>query len=358
MQMGQRVLLFIMVLAMLSCQDKEEGGVDIVPVHDGYVRAVDISFLPMVESRGITFFNQNDRPQDALSIFRESGINTVRIRLWHGPEDVHSSLEEVKAFAERVKAEGMHVWLCVHYSDTWADPGEQKTPQAWTGLQAEALMDSVYAYTRHIMTEIEPHIIQIGNEINNGMLYPLGSRWDNPEQFKALVREGIGAARSVDSTCKIMIHYAGLEGSASFYELFEDVSYDQIGISYYPLWHGKDLDVLKNTMSALKNDYGKEVIVAETAYPFTLLWNDHTNNIVGEESQLLPDFPASLEGQKDFFKKIIDLNKEVGGSGVAWWGAAWIAFDGTESTQGSTWENQALFDFTNKITPAAKVFRD
>lgn len=358
MNCKQILFLFSILVAVMACQKDDDQDVDFTPIHDGYIRAVDISFLPMIEDSGIVFFDRDSRARRALTILRESGVNTVRVRLWHNPVDDHSSLEEVKSFAERIRAEDMKVWLCVHYSDTWADPGEQIIPSAWSGLSLETLLDSVDQYTRYIMREVEPDMIQVGNEINNGMLLPLGSRWNNESDFKSLVNTGMRAVRETDSSCKIMLHYAGLQGAGDFYRLFEDQDYDQIGISYYPIWHGKDLDELKTTMENLRIEFDKEIIVAETAYPFTLSWDDNTNNIVGEEDQLIPEYPATLEGQRDFFRKIVDLNKEAGGTGVAWWGAAWVAFDGPQSSQGSTWENQALFDFTNKITPAARVFRE
>lgn len=348
------------IFILLSACTKEKGDDDTTPIlDDGFIRGVDISFLPMIEKRNITLFNKDYEAKNGLRIMKESGVNTVRIRLWHRPSNEHSGLEEVVAFANRVKSEGMKVWLCLHYSDTWADPGEQEAPQLWQNLTYPEVRDSLIQYTINVMEKVDPDIVQIGNEINNGMVYPYGSRWNQEAQFKDLVKEGIKAAKEVNPDCKIMLHYAGTNRIKDFLDLFDDLDYDQIGISYYPLWHGKDLTALESTLKSIGTDYDKEVIIAETAYPFTLSWNDFTNNIMGEESQLiLPDYPATLKGQRDFLDKIVEITQRAEGHGVCYWGAAWISFDGPESTNGSSWENQALFDFSNRIVPAASVFKE
>ena len=350
------LLASFFILLSACSKDKEDD--DSTPIiDDGFIRGVDISFLPMIEKNNITFFNKDYEAKNALRILKESGVNTVRIRLWHSPQDEHSALEEVSTFAPRVRAEGMKVWLCLHYSDTWADPGEQSAPNLWQNLTYPVVRDSLIEYTKKVIQQINPDMVQIGNEINNGMIYPYGSRWNNETQFKELVSEGVKAAREVSPDCKIMLHYAGLTGVSEFLDLFKEVDYDQVGISYYPIWHGKDLKALENTLKSITADFNKEVVIAETSYPFTLAWNDFTNNIMGEEGQLiLPGYPATPQGQRDFLDKIVEITQRVEGHGVCYWGATWVSFDGSESTNGSSWENQALFDFSNRIVPAANVF--
>jgi len=350
-------LLLSILLTSIGCE--KENNQDKTPIDDGYIRGADISFLPQAEDRNIVFFNRDYQPMNALRILKSAGINTIRLRVWHNPEDGHSGYEEVKSFAARIKGEGMKVWLSLHYSDTWADPGAQVTPAAWRNLTFAALEDSLYQYTRKITREIRPDIIQIGNEINNGMLLPMGSRWNNQNQFVQLVTKGIEAVRMEAPECKIMLQYAGLNGAPAFYDLFADSDYDQIGLSYYPIWHGKDMGTLESVQKELVETHQKEVIIAETAYPFTLAWNDNTNNIVGLESQLiLPEYPATPEGQKAFLDRIIELNKMSGGRGVCYWGATWVAFKGPQASDGSSWENQALFDFSNRLLPGAEAFKN
>ena len=210
-----------------------------------------------------------------------------------------------------------------------------------------------------VVEQINPNIIQIGNEINNGFLHPEGSRYAQPSQFLELLSGGIQAVRDHSTgEIKIMLHYAGHQGSDVFFKRVKDLDYDIIGLSYYPIWHGKSLTQLEQSLIQLETLYGKAIMIAETAYPFTLGWNDWTNNSVGLEDQLiLPDYPATPQGQKDFVLQLktmmIDLE---GGIGLSYWGAELIAWNGEESTAGSPWENQALFDFNNQALPALDVF--
>ena len=319
-----------------------------------FIRGVDISFLPEIETTSTVFKNSDNEQKGVLTIVKEAGCNTVRIRLWHNPITIHSSFGEVKTLAERVRNAGLKVWLCVHYSDTWADPGNQEVPAAWNGLDLATLKDSVTNYTIRIVTEIQPDFIQIGNEINNGFMWTNG-QW-NPD-FHELLKVGCQAVRNTSDSCQIMIHHAGISGVSTFFDNITNnsIDYDLIGISYYPIWHGKDLDALSNTMKSLKSNYNKKVIIAETAYPFTFDWKDWTNNIIGDDSQTLNEYPATPNGQRDFLRKIKEISTDEDNFGFCYWGTEWVAFRGDQATNGSTWENQALFDFNNKAVPAMEV---
>jgi arabinogalactan endo-1,4-beta-galactosidase len=324
---------------------------------DNFIRSVDISFLPEIEIENITFYDSAGQPRDPLVIFKENGINVIRLRLWKKPETVHSSFEEVKSFSEKLRKYGFKIWLTVHYSDTWADPGHQELPQQWKDISFKDLKDSVYNYTQKIIKEIKPEFIQIGNEINDGFLWPEGRITTNEDQFQELVQQGIKAVRNSSKSCKIMLHFAGMQGSDWFYNKVDNQDYDIIGISYYPWWHGKNLENLQFTLSDLKSKYKKDVLVAETAYPFTLGWNDWTHNIIGLQEQLiLPDYPATLEGQEKFLFQIRSIVDSAGGIGISYWAPEWVAYKGHQSEEGSHWENLALFDFENKVVPAIKVF--
>lgn len=325
-----------------------------------FIKGADLSFLPEIELSAPSFYNDTGDEEAILTTLKNKGINTVRLRLWHSPADQHSSLAEVKTFSQTLKDEGFKIWLTVHYSDTWADPGKQVIPAAMEGLDFEALKTEVYNYTQDIMEEIKPDYIQIGNEINAGMMFPHGRISDNKTQFLALLAKGCLAVRDHSSDTKIIIHYAGQEGSDWFFEQVQNIDYDIIGLSYYPMWHGKNLDALQSQMSNLSQTYNKEILIAETAYPFTLEWNDWTNNILGLEDHLiLPDYPASPQGQLDFMKDLIQSTKEVSnGIGVCYWGGEWIAFDGPQSSEGSAWENQAFYDFDGMALPVLDAFSE
>ncbi|NOY50061.1 MAG: arabinogalactan endo-1,4-beta-galactosidase [Chlorobi bacterium] len=322
---------------------------------DNFTLSADLSSLPMLESKNIIFY-EDSVATGMLRIMYDNGFRTIRMRLWKNPAEGHSGFAEVKAFAKKVHSYGMKVWLSVHYSDTWADPGQQSPPAEWEGLTFNDLKDSAYNYTVKIMKEIKPDIIQIGNEINQGFILPYGDIYENEGGFLDLVSRCSKAVRD-NSSAKIMIHYAGYKGSLSFFSKLQNIDYDLIGLSYYPIWHGKNLDSLKYIMNSLSSAYGKRVAIAETAYPFTLMWNDWTNNIVGMKDQLiLPDFPATENGQGKFFEAIVNMVKnEEMGFGVSYWGAELVAFNGPEAKDGSPWENQAFFDFNNQSLPILKV---
>jgi arabinogalactan endo-1,4-beta-galactosidase len=324
-----------------------------------FLSAADLSFLPMLNGKGTQFYNNKGETVQMLAFLKSKGLNTVRIRIWNHPEDIHSSFEEVKTFSNQVKAQGLKVWLTVHYSDTWADPGNQTPPKKWQNIPYTNLKDSVRVYTNKIMTEINPEYIQIGNEINSGFLFPYGKISENESQFLALMAEGIKSVRAHSTSTKIMIHFAGINNSDWFFNKVKSLDYDIIALSYYPIWHGKSLTDLASNLTSLSEKYQKNILIAETAYPFTLGWNDWTNNIVGENGQLiLPDFPATEVGQKNFLNAVKTIVKQTKkGVGFSYWGGEWVAYNGPESTSGSSWENQALFNFQNQALSVVDEFK-
>lgn len=359
-------LLFFLIL-LISCKntttlvsDEDEDVEIIVPVSDTFYNAVDISYYPTIQKKGLIFYNRNGTQRNFLQILKENGVNTIRLRLWHSPKDEHASFKEAETLSKELKKLDFKIWLTVHYSDTWADPGNQTIPNAWKNASFTVLKDSVYKYTSKIMTNIKPDIIQIGNEIDPGILLPIGDISKNKTQFLALLEKGISAVRNHNSETKIMIHKADSKNASWFFDLVKPLDYDLIGVSYYPKWHGKDLNIFKNQLQILDNKYTQNIVLAETSYPFTLDWNDHTNNVIGDNSQIIyPQFPATLEGQKNYLLEIKTIIKSLKkGVGFGYWGAEWIAFNGKTATNGSSWENQALFDFDLKATPALEVFKD
>jgi arabinogalactan endo-1,4-beta-galactosidase len=348
-----KIVSLLLILFSFSCS-KEEATVQT----DDFIKAADMSFLPLIESEGTIFYNSQMVAEDALLTLKKSGCNTIRIRLWHTPTDNQSSFNEVKILSQRVKNLGMKVWLTVHYSDTWADPGHQIKPQAWNNLTFNQLKIQFENYTSQIVSEIQPDIFQIGNEINNGFIYPEGNLSSNESQFVSLLAAASSVIRSERPTTKIMIHFAGIEGASWFFSKTAAIDYDYIGLSYYPIWHGTDINLLQQTMTTLGQTYNKKVLVAETSYPFTLGWNDWTNNVIGLTNQLHPNYPATPEGQRDFLQKIkTTVQNTPSGLGFCYWGTEWIAFRGNQATNGSSWENQALWDFNRKLVPAASVFK-
>jgi arabinogalactan endo-1,4-beta-galactosidase len=351
-------LIFGLVLLLLSCSKENQSEEPVILDDTTFIKAADISFLPLIESEGTLFYNSNNQVENALTTLKNAGCNTIRIRLWKNPIDSQSSLAQVKTLSQRVKQAGMKVWLCVHYSDTWSDPGAQTLPAEWQSLSFTDLELAVANYTSTVLTQVQPDIIQIGNEINTGFMWPSGNLISNESQFLQLLSSASSIIRTQSPTTKIMLHYAGIGADASwFFNKVSSINYDYIGLSYYPIWHGKNLNDLKTTITTLGQTHNKKVIIAETSYPFTLNWNDWTNNVLGSADQIIPSFPATPEGQKDYMLALKSTIQQTQmGAGFCYWGTEWIAFRGTESTNGSSWENQAMWDFNRKVLPVIQVF--
>ncbi len=356
----KKLFILIFSISLVSCSSSDDVQQTPSPTPtptDDFIRAADMSFLPLIESEGIIYKN-NGVAQDALTTLKNAGCNTIRIRLWKNPTVNQSTFNEVKTFATRAKNAGFKVWLSVHYSDTWADPANQTTPAEWQSLSFNDLKTAAENYTATILTEINPDIIQIGNEINSGLLWPQGHLINNESQSLQLIAAISTKIRTQKPNTKIMLHYAGIgSGATWFFNKMSTINYDYIGLSYYPIWHGKNLSDVNSTITSLGQTHNKKVIIAETAYPFTLNWNDWTNNIVGQNDQLITTYPASNEGQKTFVLAIKNLVKQNShGLGFCYWGSEWVAFRGTQSTNGSSWENQALWDFNNNSLPVMDAF--
>jgi arabinogalactan endo-1,4-beta-galactosidase len=357
--MKKTIQIIIILFAFISCNNDIDSP-NIEPKNPEFINAVDISKYPEISNSNPAFYDLDGNQNSFLNILKEHGINTVRLKLWVNPSNEHASFNEVQQFSKTLKSKGFKVWLTLHYSDTWADPSHQETPVKWQGISFTALKDSVYNYTQKVVNEIQPNYIQIGNEINSGILHPNGQVSNNFQNFKELLNMGILAVRANSNTTEIILHFAGIEGSEWFFNQIKTLDYDIIGLSYYPKWHGKSLNNLKTTMQFLSETHQKKIVIAETAYPFTLEWNDWTNNIIGSNEHLiLPEFPATPEGQRDFINQIKILTKEVkNGIGICYWGAELIAWKGSQSTNASPWENQAIFDFNNKALPVLSVFKN
>jgi arabinogalactan endo-1,4-beta-galactosidase len=272
----------------------------------------------------------------------------------------------VAEFAKRIKAKGLRFWLDFHYSDTWADPGHQEKPKAWQGLGVNTLNDSMFQYTKSVLSYLilqnaAPDFVQIGNEINQGLLWNEGKIKDpnditdtNWPNMVALLKSGVKAVRLSSPQTKIIVHIAGYDIAENYFAKLQrdSLDIDIIGLSYYPWWHGKSLDSLKQSIIRIESSLNKPILIAETAYPFSLGWNDYTNNIVGDSSQLIIEYPASKLGQASYISSLSRLSQRRFNSGLCYWAPDWVAYKSNTATDASTWENLALFDFLNNATPA------
>jgi arabinogalactan endo-1,4-beta-galactosidase len=334
---------------------------------DSFIRGVDISFTPEIEHYGGTYYS-NGVATDVLDIFKQNGVNYVRLRIWHTPTDGWCGLDSTLAYALRVKERGFKFLLDFHYSDWWADPGKQNKPSAWVNASYTALKDSVYTYTKNVIEAFKnqntlPDMVQIGNEITAGMLWPDGKisvgGWG---QFAELVKQGIQGAKdgAQDSTMKIMIHIdRGGDNSTArwFFDNLktQGVQFDDIGLSYYPFWHGS-LATVQANVNDLATRYGKDVVLVEIAYPWTTSSvNDGMGNIGIDPSTLPKGYAISAQGQKAFIATVSKIMKEVPnnrGKGFFYWEPAYISVPPI----GSSWEHLTTFDFSGNATTGIKGF--
>jgi arabinogalactan endo-1,4-beta-galactosidase len=340
------------------------------------IRGVDISSLPQVEDYGGLFYNDVGQQQDIFQILADHSINYVRLKLWHTPANGYNNLARVKAMATRVKSADMGFLLNIHYSDTWADPGKQYKPAAWQDLNYDQLKTEVYSYTKGVITELkdqgtEPDVVQIGNEIPNGMLWDdgkLGGPGDSFTGLAGLLKAGIDGVKDAGGSARIMLHL-DKGGDNKLYRwwfdnvIAEGVEFDVIGLSFYPYWHGKLAD-LSDNLDDLAYRYNKEMIVVEIAYPYTLADQDGFVNMISQEDQLVAGYPATVEGQADWLRELMKVvaNAPQGlGKGVFYWEPAWLGLPGCgwdpqDPTTGNEWENQALFDFDGHVLSSMDAF--
>tara|TARA_Y100000748_G_scaffold303970_1_gene311085 strand:- start:4043 stop:5407 length:1365 start_codon:yes stop_codon:yes gene_type:complete len=330
-----------------------------------FINGVDLSMLKQVEESGGLFY-ENGNQIDPVQIFKDKGINTVRIKIWHTPTLNYNNLESVLEIASKVSDIGLDLLLDFHYSDTWADPSHQTKPSAWEDLNFEILCDSIKQYSQHVITRLKnqntlPKYVQIGNETDCGLLWPDGYvcgesnndiQWNKLRNLFMHAIEGINGALDIEDTLKIISHVSS-GGNWFFNNLItQDVNIDILGISYYPMWHGTLTDLSQN-INELGYQFQKPVLIVETAYPFTLGWNDNTHNILGLETQLLEEYEASEEGQFSFLNDLIMVVDDNDyGLGICYWAPDWIS----TNQFGSPWENQALFDFDGEMLDALSVF--
>ncbi|GJF30817.1 arabinogalactan endo-beta-1,4-galactanase [Kitasatospora sp. NE20-6] len=331
-------------------------------------RGVDVSTLKKSEDKGGTYAYANGTSADALTVLHSAGANYVRLKVWVNPADGYNTKAKVLAMATRAKAQGMKILIDFHYSDIWADPGTQTKPAAWSSYTAAQLATAVYNHTYDVLNALKAQgttadMVQIGNEINGGMLWPEGStsNWTNLASF---LTQGANAAKAVSSSTQVVLHLAkggDDAGARTFFDnaVSRSVPFDIIGLSYYSYWHGP-LNDLQTTLDDMASRYNKKVVVAETAYAFTLDNNDSLENNLATSSQLTTGYPATQAGQAAALRDVLNVVEAVPngkGLGAFYWEPAWTAvtgngWDPADASSGNAWENQALFDYSHKPTAA------
>lgn len=248
------------------------------------IKGADISWITEMEDNGYEFYNDWGYRQDVLSILRDHGMNAVRLRVWVNPSDgYYSSIDDVIVKAQWAKAANMDVMIDFHYSDTWADPGNQWKPAEWASLSFEDLMGQVWSYTRDSLNALKaagitPKWIQVGNETNNGMLWNEGMASSNMRNYAWLFNSGRNAAKEVFPDAKVIVHLANCHDNANFRWILDGLQsnsawWDVIGASSYPMhavgmsWQQANNQCLAN-LNDLVGRYGSEVMITEIGVPW------------------------------------------------------------------------------------------
>ncbi|MFI6087834.1 glycosyl hydrolase 53 family protein [Streptomyces sp. NPDC051218] len=336
------------------------------------IKGADVSSLKKNETFGGVYRTGSGATADALAVLKSAGMNYARLRVWVDPADGYCDKARVLTVAERVKAHGMKLLVDFHYSDTWTDPGAQTIPSAWSGHSYAQLKTDVYDHTYDVLNALKAQgttadMVQIGNELNGGMLWPTGSTSDWA-QLAGLLTAGATAAKDVSSSTRVALHLAN-GGDNSLYRTWFDnavsrnVPFDIIGLSFYGYWHGALSDLQAN-LDDLAARYARPLFVAETAYPFRLDSDDGWEDVIDRADELVGGYPATEAGQAAWFRDIQSVVEAVPsgrGLGVFWWDATWTAvkgngWDPTDPSTGNAWENQALFDYDGVPTEAMGAF--
>ncbi len=396
--------------------DEEPAEIHIEPIEglgDDFIRGVDISSVLAEEESGVVYFDEAGQEQDIFQTFSENGVNYIRVRVWNDPYDENGKGYgggncDTAAAAEigrRAAQYQMKLLVNYHYSDFWADPSKQMCPKAWEGMEIEEKADALYAYTVQSLGEIldagaDVGMVQIGNEINNGM----AGEPDWPSRG-ALLQAGARAVRDVAKErgreIRVAVHFTDIADQTGTLALArkleeQEIDYDIFAVSYYPFWHGT-MENLTDTLQKVNDAYGKDVLVVENSYPHTEGDGDGTANSIGA-SDILPEYPATAQGQAKEIRDVCAAVAAVGDAGLGYfyWEPAWLpvnvwekgaadadealaankeaweekgagwassyasGYDPKDAGQyygGSSWDNQALFDYSGHPLESLKVFR-
>ena len=383
----------------------EESTIFVEPVDgisDDFYRGMDASAVLALENSGVKYYNFDGKEQDVFMTLAQAGVNYIRLRVWNDPYDENGNgygggnndVATAIALGQRATKYGMKVCIDFHYSDFWADPKKQFVPKAWEGMDIEEKSDALYNFTLESLTQlldagVDVGMVQIGNEINNGM-----SGETDVANVRKLLTAGSKAVReaAVNSGKEILVavHYTNIDDMKKLDTLLtglqvKEIDYDIVGLSFYPYWHGT-MDDLKNAITHIRNTNGKKVYVAENAYCYTAEDGDGSANSVEGTDDLAEGYSASVQGQANEVRDVCAAASEAGAEGVFYWEGTWIpvgpadadnsdlwekygsgwassyasGYDPKDAGQyygGCSWDNQAMFDFTGHPLASLNVFK-
>ena len=396
----------------------EEAGVYVEPVEDlpeDFIWGVDISSVLAEEESGVVYYNGDGHEEDLFELLAEHGVNYIRVRVWNDPYDADGNsygggtndTAHAAEIGRRAANYGMKLCVDFHYSDFWADPSKQMCPKAWEGMEIEEKAAALGSFTKDSLTQIidagaNVGMVQIGNEINNGIAGE--KEWSRKRKLlsagAAAVRE---TAAQTGSDILVAVHFTDINDKAGIMNMAEklelegkEIDYDVFAVSYYPFWHGT-MENLTAVLKEIASTYGKKVMVAENSYPYTTGDGDGSGNSIGE-SNVLPEYPATVQGQANEIRDVCAAVAAVGepALGYFYWEPAWIpvgvweegaddadqvyaanqkiweehgsgwassyagSYDPDDAGRyygGSSWDNQALFDYSGHMLESLNVFK-
>lgn len=346
---------------------------------DDFMMGADISMLGDIEKCGGKYYGADGKKADLFAILKENGVNWIRLRVWNNPTvngrpygGGNNSVDVDLPLAKRAKDAGMKLMVDFHYSDSWADPEKQNMPQDWEPYRKDIkkLSSAVEKFTaesvrRFIDAGARPDAVQIGNELNNGFMWPIGSGGKN---FVALLKSAAKGVRSAQGKkgekIKIIVHLADGGDNGLYRRVFDQLTeakldYDMIGLSFYTYFHGS-VSALAANLKDISARYGKELCVVETAYAYTTEDSDDQGNVFKVYSDSKEGYVPSVQGQAAAVRDVIAAVASVkGGCGVFYWEPAWIPVKGAglSASEGNTWDNQAMFDAKGRALPSLAVWK-
>lgn len=383
----------------------EESTIYVEPVDgisDDFYRGMDVSAVLALENSGVKYYNFDGEEQDVFMTLAQAGVNYIRLRVWNDPYDENGNgygggnndVATAITLGQRATQYGMKVCIDFHYSDFWADPKKQFVPKAWEGMDIEEKSDALYNFTLENLTQIldagvDVGMVQVGNEINNGMCGETDA-----SNVRKLLASGSKAVRDAATASGkdilVAVHYTNIDDMKKLDTLLtglqvKEIDYDIVGLSFYPYWHGT-MDDLKNAIIHVRDTYGKKVYVAENAYCYTSEDGDGSANSIKGTDDLAEGYSASVQGQANEVRDACAAASEAGAEGIFYWEGTWIpvgpadadnsaiwekygsgwassyagGYDPKDAGQyygGSSWDNQAMFDFTGHPLASLNVFK-
>lgn len=341
--MFKSVILIPLLLITLCCNKAPKHPQVAIPeLPPVFLKGADVSWVTQMEAAGKKFYDSAGKETELMQLLKNTGMNIIRLRVWVNPQNGWNGTDDVVAKAVRAKALGFKLMIDFHYSDTWADPGKQTRPVAWDGQDFATLRQSVAAHTTVVLNALKakgitPEFVQVGNETNDGMLWPDGKASANMSNFAQLINAGYDAVKSVDSSILVIVHLSNGFDNSMYRWLFDGLKnnggkWDVIGMSLYPTagnWAMRNTQCLTN-MDDMVMRYGKPVIVCEVGMP----WDEPATC-----KSFLSDLIAKVKSVKDHK-----------GIGVLYW----------EPESYQQWQGYTLgaFDNDGKPTIALDAFKE